>query len=158
MRSVLAVVTFKSLLWQVSYAHETALLTDMDTIVVTDIKEALLQETCSTMRDHAIAFHLTKSQSSVPGPTLSWLSGEYLSGTTASGMNLVLNHVLEPLIVSRPEEDHDFQLLSTEAIVHNLISSKLIALLVEGSRDFLNCSLCSLAHSLKWSGITFNSS
>ena len=39
---VLAVVTFKSLLREITNTHKATLLTNVDTVVVADIKEALL--------------------------------------------------------------------------------------------------------------------
>lgn len=110
------------------------------------------------MRYHAIALHLSEPETSISRPSLCWLSGEYLSGTTTSGMNLVLNHMLEPLIVSGPKEYHDFQLLAAEAVIHDLVASQLIALLVKSSRDFLNGGLRTLSNSLKRRGISLSSS
>jgi len=49
MRSVLAIVALESLLRQVANAHETALLADMNAVVVAHIKETFLQEASSTM-------------------------------------------------------------------------------------------------------------
>ncbi len=58
---VLAGVAFKSLLRKVTDTHETTLLTDVNAIVVTDIEKALFQETCCSMRYHAITLHLSES-------------------------------------------------------------------------------------------------
>jgi hypothetical protein len=63
--SVLAVVAFKSLFRKISNAHKPTLLTDVNAIVVTDIEQALFQETSSTMRDHAVTLHLSESQSTI---------------------------------------------------------------------------------------------
>ncbi len=48
-RGVLAVVAFESLLRKVANAHATALLADMNAVVVAHIKETFLQEASSTM-------------------------------------------------------------------------------------------------------------
>ena len=54
-------------------------------------------------------------------------------------MDFVLNHVLEALVVSRAKEDHDLHLLASEAIVHYLVASKLVAERVQLCRDPIDC-------------------
>ena len=54
-------------------------------------------------------------------------------------MNLVADHMLQSLIVGRVEEDHDFELLASEAIVHDLVSISLVAKLMQLVRNELNC-------------------
>ena len=50
-------------------------------------------------------------------------------------MNLVSDHVLKPLIKSRPKEDHDLEPLTGEPIVHNFITVTLVAKFVQVFRD-----------------------
>jgi len=64
-RGVLTVLTFEALLREVAHAHEATELADVDSIVVRDIEKSLLEETCSTMRDHAVTFHLTEPQATI---------------------------------------------------------------------------------------------
>jgi hypothetical protein len=156
--SVLAVMAFKPLFWKISNAHKATLLTNVNAIVVADIEQALFQETSSTMRDHAVTLHFSEPQATITRPSLGRLSSEYLSRPSSSRMNLVLNHVLESLIVSRTEKDHDFQFLATKAIVHDLIPPELVPLLMKCLGDFLNGGLSPLSHSLKRSGITLSAS
>lgn len=46
-------------------------------------------------------------------------------------MNLVTDHMLQSLIVGWVEEDHDFKLLASEAVVHDLVSISLVAKLMQ---------------------------
>ncbi len=46
-------------------------------------------------------------------------------------MNLVLDHVLEPLVISWAEENHNFKLSTVEPIIHDLVTAELVSLLVQ---------------------------
>jgi DUF1009 family protein len=73
-------------------------------------------------------------------------------------MNLVLHHVLESLIVSWTEKDHDFKFPAIKAIVHDLISAELVTLLMKSLGDLLDSVLSAVTNSLERSGISFSSS
>ena len=73
-------------------------------------------------------------------------------------MNLVLDHMLESLIISWSQKNHDFQLFTAEAIIHDFIASKLVTLLMKSPRNFFNSSLCSLPNSLERCSVSFSSS
>ena len=73
-------------------------------------------------------------------------------------MNLVLHHVLEPLIVSWAKEDHDFKLSPIEPVVHDLVSSELVPLLMKCLGDLLDRVLSAVSNSLKGCGVTLSSS
>ena len=103
----------------------------MHGVAVTHLEQAFLEEASSTMRDHAVTLHLTKSESTVSGAALCWLPRQDLDGPSASRVHLVIDHVLEPLIESRTQEDHDLHLLASEAVVHDLVASQLVAELVQ---------------------------
>ena len=64
-------------------------------------------------------------------------------------MDLVTDHMLQALIVSRIEEDHDLKALACKAIVHHFVAVALIAQAMQLVRDVLD----SLA--LEWSSISF---
>ena len=64
-------------------------------------------------------------------------------------MDLVTDHMLQALIVSWVEEDHDLEALTSEPIVHDLVAVSLVAQIVQLLRDVID----SLA--LEWSGIAF---
>lgn len=46
-------------------------------------------------------------------------------------MDLVSDHVLKTLVVGRTQEDHDFQLLASEPVVHHFVTIALIPKLVK---------------------------
>ena len=133
---------------QIGLTEETALLADVDTIAIRNIEETFLQESGRAMRYHAVTFHLSESQTTITSSSLSRLTSENLSRTTASGVDLVTNHMLQSLIVGRVEEDHDFKLLSSKAVVHDLVSISLVAKLMQLVRNEFDCL------ALEWSCIT----
>jgi len=50
-------------------------------------------------------------------------------------MNFIFNHMLQALIVSRAEENHDFHFLSSKSVVHYFVAAKLISELVKLCRN-----------------------
>lgn len=67
--------------------------------------------------------------------------------------------MLEPLIVCRAEEYHDLHLLSSEAVVHNLVASTLVPETMQLRRDSLDriaVATLTTSHSLEWCGITLS--
>ena len=75
------------------------------------------------MRNHAVSLHLAKTKSTITAPAFGWLPCQDLSWTSTTRVNLVLNHMFEPLIVSGTQENHNFHLLACEAVVHHFIAS-----------------------------------
>lgn len=120
-------LAFVAELLKIRHTEKTALLANVHAIAVAYIKEAFLKEASSTMRDHAVTLHLAESKTSVSGTTFSGLPGEDLSRTTSARMDLVTDHMLQALIVSRVEEDHDFEALTGESVVHHLVTISLVA-------------------------------
>ena len=55
-----------------------------------------------------------------PGPPLHRLPGQYLHWSPCSGVYLVVDHVLEPLVVGGANEDLRVQLTPCEPVVQNL--------------------------------------
>ena len=83
------------------------------------------------MRHHAVALHLSKAKTAVTGATLGWLAGQDLSWASGTRVDLVSDHVLKTLVVGRTQEDHDFQLLASEPVVHHFVTIALIPKLVK---------------------------
>jgi len=65
---------FKLLFSEVGLADEATGFTDVHLIGIRDIKQSLLEETRSSVRDHAVTFHLSETKSTVTTSTFSWLS------------------------------------------------------------------------------------
>jgi len=69
---------------QVRLAEQTAPIANMHTVAIRHIKQSFFEETSSSVRDHAISLHLSKTKSSITSSTLSWLAGKNLGGTSTS--------------------------------------------------------------------------
>lgn len=123
---------------KISLAEEAADVTDMDSILVRNVHGSLLEESSSTVRDHAVTLHFSKSKTSISGSTFGWLSGQDLCGASSSGMHFVSDHMLESLVVSGVEEDQDLLFLSGESIVHDFVAISLVAKVMELLRDLRN--------------------
>ena len=74
------------------------------------------------MADDAVPLHFSKPETPVSGSTLHGLASQNLHGAPSSGMNLVVHHVLEALVVGRVQEDLSLQLAPGVPIVHHLQS------------------------------------
>jgi hypothetical protein len=80
--SVVAVLALEPLLVQVSLANQTADAADVHAIQIGHVEETLLQESSCAVRDHAIALHLSETQTAVARTTLGRLASQDLGGTT----------------------------------------------------------------------------
>jgi hypothetical protein len=120
----------------------------MDSVLVRNIHGSFFQEASSTMRDHAISFHLSESETTITRSTLSWLSCQDLGWTSASRVHLVSDHMLKSLIVGWTQENEDFLFLSCETVVHNLITVSLVTQVMELSSNIRNLL------ATEWSGIS----
>lgn len=118
-------------LLQVGSAEQPARAAHMHTVAVANVKEALFQEAARAVRHHTVALHLSEAKTAVTGATLGWLTGQDLSWASGARVDLVANHVLQTLVVGRTQEDHDFQLLASESVVHNFVSVALVPKLVK---------------------------
>ena len=80
----LADCALELLLSEVSLADEAAGLADVHAVAITNLEQAFLEETSSSMGDHAVTFHFSESESTVSRSSLSWLSCEDLDWATTS--------------------------------------------------------------------------
>ena len=118
-------------LLQVGGAEQPARAAHMHTVAVAYVEQALFQEAARTVRHHAVALHLSETKTAVTGATLGGLAGQDLSRSSGARVDLVSNHVLKTLVVGRAQEDHDFQLLASEPVVHHFVSVALVPKLVK---------------------------
>jgi len=109
----------------------------MHTVAVTDLKQLLPHELCSTVADHTVALHLTKPEAAIPAPAFYWLAHQYLEWAACTAVYLVVHHVLEALVEGGAEEDLGFELASGVAVVQHLPAALLVAAEVEGLGDVL---------------------
>jgi hypothetical protein len=79
------------------------------------------------MAEHAIPFHFTELDTPHALPVLHRLPSEEINGAaTASVLDLVFNHVIQPLVECGPDADESVQPLPCGAIAHGFIASSLI--------------------------------
>lgn len=75
---------------------------------------------------------------SSPRSSLHGLAGEDLDWTPRSGVNLVVHHVLQSLVVGGAKEHLCVELTTSEAIVEDLVATEMVAILVQQLRDLLH--------------------
>ena len=112
---------------EICLTEKTTSVADVHSIAVRNIKETFLEEASSAVRDHAVTLHLSETKTTVTSSTLCGLPSQNLSRSSSTRVDLVTYHVLQTLIISWIEEDHDFEALASEAIIHNLVTVALIA-------------------------------
>ena len=134
----LAGLAVERVLPQGGHGDDAALLAHVDPIRVTLVVQSLLQECCGAVRDDAVALHLSETQATIPGPTLCGLPCQDLYRSPAPAMDLVIHHMLEPLVVRRVQEDQRLELPTRVAIVHDLPAAALVATAVQGPGDVVN--------------------
>jgi len=83
---------------------EPAVLANVRHVPVRLREELLAHHIRRAVCDHAIALHLPETQPAIPRTPFHGLSVEHLRRAARSRVDLVVHHVLEPLVVSRPEE------------------------------------------------------
>lgn len=108
-------------------------------IVVGYIKQTFFEEACRSVRNHAVALHLTESEPTVTRSALCWLPCEDLRWPSTSGVDFVCHHMLQTLIESGTKENHNLQALAGESRVHHLVAVTLITQFVQHARYVLDC-------------------
>lgn len=78
------------------------------------------------MTNDAVSLHLSKPQAPIPGSTLHRLAGEHCNRATSPGVDLVIHHVLQSLVVGGIQKDLGFQLTSGVTVVHHLPAPTLV--------------------------------
>jgi len=123
-------------LFQVSFAEETADGAHMDAVGVGDIEQSLLEEPSTSVRNHAVTLHFSEPKATITRTTFSRLSGQDLSRSSATGVDLVSDHMLQSLVIGRSQENHDLESLSSEPTVHSFVSVSLVPEVVQSGRNF----------------------
>jgi hypothetical protein len=83
----------------------------------------------------AISLHFSESESSVASSAFQGLASELGDGTATARVDLVVHHVLETLIVGGAQKDAGRHESASVAVKHGLVSSLLIARLVQLRRN-----------------------
>ena len=121
--------------------HQAADFADVDSECVAHVEQALFEERGSAVRDHAIALHFSESQPTISRTTFDWLAGEDLQWSARTGVDFVVDHVSQTLVVCRTQEDLCCEFLACVAVVHDLEAALLVAEVLQdladgGDRDF----------------------
>lgn len=128
---ILATSALEGILLKVSNGNESTFFTYMDSISITLVEQPFFQEERSPMCNHAISLHLAKTQTAISGPPLCGLPGEDLHRPAPSRVDLIIHHVLQPLVVRGAKENHGSQFPTSVTIVHGLEPSHLVSTLVK---------------------------
>ncbi|GIX64653.1 uncharacterized protein BcabD6B2_40880 [Babesia caballi] len=126
---------------EVGNAAEPAPVADVHPEGVALVEEPLLEHLGRAVRDHAVALHLAEAQPAVPGAPLGGLPRQHRHRPPGAGVDLVLHHVLEPLVVGGPDEDLAHDHLAGEAAVQRLVAVLAVAALEEPVRHLLHRQL-----------------
>lgn len=135
---VLARAALERVLAQVGDRDQSAYVTHVHAIRIGLIEQPVLQKLRCAVRDHAVAFHFSESKSTVARTTLHGLPGQDLHGPTGTAVYLVIHHVLEALVIGRPDEDLRLELAPRVAVVHHLVAPALISASMQQRRDGLH--------------------
>ena len=128
---VFAAAALKGVCLEVGRADESTEVTDVHPVGIGGREEPLMEELSGAVSDLAVSLHLPKPESPVARPALHGLSGEDLHGTTRAGVDLVVHHVSQSLVVGRPQEHLRVELAAGEAVVEDLVATEMVAILVE---------------------------
>lgn len=90
----------------------------------------------SDKKERRISRTSTESLSKIKLPQITTIV--YLHGPPRPTVDLVVHHMLQPLVVGGPQEDHRLQLPPRVAVVHHLVAAHLVAALVQGLRDVVH--------------------
>lgn len=116
--------------------NESAQVAHVHLVGITGEEESLPQELRGSVSDLAIALHLAETQTTVATTSFHRLAVQDLDRTTGTTVDLVVDHVLEPLVIGGPDKYLRIQLASGEAVVHDLVAGVLVAILLQQQRDF----------------------
>ena len=114
------------LLLDIGLAEQTALRAHMHSVAVAHIEKSLFQEATWAVTDHTITLHLTETKTTISRSAFSRLSSQDLWWATWPRVDFVAYHMLQTLVISRSQENHNFKFLTSEAVVHDFVTVALV--------------------------------
>ena len=135
---IFASLALEGVVPQIGDGDQAAEVAHVYAVRIGDLEQPLPQELRSAVRNLTISLHLSETETAVPGSALHGLSHQNLNGASGSRVNFVVHHVLEALVVGGAQEDLRLQFASRVTIVHDLVSSQLVAVVVQQRRNFLH--------------------
>lgn len=135
---ILATSALERVLLEICNGNQTTALTDMNPISITLVEQPFFQEVGCPMSNHAVPFHFSKTETTITRSPLSRLPSKDLHWTSPSGVDLIIHHVLKPLVVSGAQEYHSSQSSACMTIIHSLKTTHLITTFVECFTDIVH--------------------
>mmetsp|Transcript_27537 Transcript_27537/g.79232 ORF Transcript_27537/g.79232 Transcript_27537/m.79232 type:complete len:209 (+) Transcript_27537:609-1235(+) len=123
---------------QIRHRKCPTLVAHMDSVSVAHVEEALLKHLGRPVGNHAVPLHLTKPKAALSRPALHRLARQHHHRPPNSRVDLVVDHMLEPLVVGGPDEDARIQPTAGVAVEQHLHPVLLVAECVEVGRDLLH--------------------
>ena len=125
----------KRLVLQVGHGNQPALLANVDSVSVGLIHQSFLEERGSTMTHDAISFHFPETKTTISRAALHRLTSQDLHRPAPARVNLIVYHVLQALVIRRTDEDLRVQHAPRVTVVHDFVTTLLVATLVQHRRD-----------------------
>ena len=96
-------------------------------VLVAALQHGLPQEIRRSVRNHAVAFHLTNAQTTVVGATLHRLPRQNSARSARPVIDFVLHHVLESHVIRGTNENLALHALARHAVVQQLRAARMVA-------------------------------
>jgi hypothetical protein len=122
LRLIIASLAQKRLFLQIGNANQTANITNVDTISIGLIKQAIFQKRRSSMRNDTITLHFSEAKTSIARTSLGWPACKQLNGTSGSRVDLIIHHVLQSLIECRTDENSGGERKTSVTIVKEFVT------------------------------------
>ena len=113
---------------RVADGDEARRLAHRHIVLVGPLHHRLLQEIGQAVARNRIALHLADTQPTIVRATPYRLACQGIVGPIRTEVDLVLDHVFEPHVVHRPEEDVRLALLARHTVVHDLVARRVEAI------------------------------
>lgn len=149
---IVASFALESVSGYICCTHQTTQLANMDTVSIAALKQFFLEKTRSSVRNEAITFHLSESDTSVARPAFLRLAGQFGQLAPRSRVEFVIHHMLQALVECWSNEDWDRESLSRQAVLHDFVALLLVLHVVQVIGYLFNCDI---PH--EWSTICFTS-
>lgn len=149
LRLVAAAATLVRVRASVGDGHQTTQITHVDLVRIRSLKQTFSQELSRSVGDLTVTLHLAEAQTAVseggtgrqvrhgwtdgrtgrrvwpsPRAALHGLPVEDLDGASGPGVDLVVHHVLQTLVVGWTDEDLRRQLPARETVIENLMADQ----------------------------------
>mmetsp|Transcript_19783 Transcript_19783/g.45566 ORF Transcript_19783/g.45566 Transcript_19783/m.45566 type:complete len:498 (-) Transcript_19783:580-2073(-) len=137
-RLVSAAAALEGSLVEVSDRDHAADVTYVDAEGVRRLEEALLENGGDAVRDHAIPLHLAKAEAAVARAPLHRLPREQSDRPARARVDLVIHHMLEPLVVGWAQKHVRLHSPPGVPVEHHLKTALLVAKILQELGDLIH--------------------